>query len=186
MLRLIRPPRKEPCGPGVLRHSRGSAYRCSLPGLTEFTGSARTGPEPQDNSLSGQSAVHDHRGGGGGIRTHGRVAPTLAFRASQISHSCTPPSASPDERLENSLLSSFHRGGPGTRRSRNYSGASEPPSMARPPMNEAPCPNLLQVKHFRCSRTLLGPSRRTPSETRGKRLRRPSSSRPGCDTSPAR
>ena len=41
----------------LLRHSRGSAYRCSLPGLTGFTGSARTGPEPQDNSSSGRLTV---------------------------------------------------------------------------------------------------------------------------------
>ena len=30
-------------------------------------------------------------GGGGGIRTHGTVAGTPAFRAGQFSHSCTPP-----------------------------------------------------------------------------------------------
>jgi len=88
----------ESCGSGALRHSRGSAYRCSLPGLTGFTGSARAGPEPQDSSSSRSDlATRSARslGGGGGIRTHGTVSRTRAFRARQISHSCTPPSSSP-------------------------------------------------------------------------------------------
>jgi|GEM_PF-3321803 hypothetical protein len=30
-------------------------------------------------------------GGGGGIRTHGKLAPTSLFESDQFNHSCTPP-----------------------------------------------------------------------------------------------
>src|SRR3990172_7963752 len=92
-------------GPGCPRHNRDSAYRCSLPGLTGFVDSTRTGPEPRDTNLILARLLGSlvplaplailfalcSCGGGGGIRTHGTVAGTLAFRASQISRSCTPP-----------------------------------------------------------------------------------------------
>jgi hypothetical protein len=44
---------------------------------------------PQPKSRPGRD--HGRNGGEGGIRTHGRVSPTLAFEASSFDHSDTSP-----------------------------------------------------------------------------------------------
>ena len=36
-----------------------------------------------------------HYGGGGGIRTHGRLSPTSVFKTGAFNHSATPPTGVP-------------------------------------------------------------------------------------------
>ena len=51
-------------------------------------------PPPSPGSMPLKEQQSPPGRGGGGIRTHGTVAGTPAFRAGQFSHSCTPPDSS--------------------------------------------------------------------------------------------
>ena len=50
----------------------------------------------EDNTPCNYLKIHDFNiviGGGGGIRTHGRLSPTSVFKTGAFDHSATPPTA---------------------------------------------------------------------------------------------
>src|SRR5262245_58251536 len=63
MASVLRSPRGDSSGQGIPRHTRGSADRCSLPGLAGLADSRRVGPSPHRHS-SGLNSTHRHLGRG--------------------------------------------------------------------------------------------------------------------------
>jgi hypothetical protein len=63
MASVLRSPRGAGSGQGIPRHTRGSADRCSLPGLAGLADSRRVGPSPHRHS-SGLNSTRRHLGRG--------------------------------------------------------------------------------------------------------------------------
>jgi hypothetical protein len=63
MAAVLRSPRGDGSGQGIPRHTRGSADRCSLPGLAGLADSRRVGPSPHRHS-SGLNSTRRHLGRG--------------------------------------------------------------------------------------------------------------------------
>ena len=128
MASVLRSPRGDGSGQGIPRHTRGSADRCSLPGLAGLTDSRRVGPSPHRHS-SGLNSTRRHLGrgfrlAGADCEYRAPLPPRLA-RPRSITLGSTPMTLKVAER------EGFE---PSTRLLDVYTISSRAPSAARAPL----------------------------------------------------